>query len=262
MTGNHFLDTLASEDREAVLRNAVEVELSVGQAVIEQGEVVITVHFPTGARLANITHDDTGEQLQTAVVGTEGLSGLAPFMAASPCAWQVVCSVQGRAWAIPAETLRRLSEDRAGLRRRLLILTHFYQAQANQLALCNTLHSVEQRLARWILTVADHDGGDQLVMTQGQIAADLGVQRTSVVTAFQHAKADGLVRHARGRLSIIDRPRLIARSCGCYRRMRALELELDVFPRPASLVVHSDRADPSTAFQTGQARSRVKATGR
>lgn len=233
MTGNHFLDTLAPDDRDAVVRNLGEVELSVGQTVIEQGDPVVTVHLPTRARLTNITHDDEGEQLQTAVVGSEGLSGLAPFMAASPCAWQVVCSAQGHAWAIPAETLRRLSEERAGLRRRLLVLTHFYQAQANQLALCNTLHTVEQRLARWILTVADRNGAEQLVMTQGQIAADLGVQRTSVVTAFQHAKADRLVRHARGRLTILNRPGLIARSCGCYRRMRAMELELEVFPRQA-----------------------------
>lgn len=230
MTGNYFLDSLSIDDRAAVLQGAGEVRLTVGQVVIEQDEPITTVHFPSTAQLGNITHTAEGERLQTAVVGAEGLSGLVPFLAASPCAWQVLCVVAGKAFAIPAMTLRRLSDDRPGLRQRLLILTHFYQAQANQLALCNTLHTVEQRLARWMLTIADRNGDGQITMTQDRIAADLGVQRTSVVSAFQRSKRENLVRHARGRLTILDRAGLLTRSCSCYSRIRALELELGVVP--------------------------------
>lgn len=236
MIGNHFIAGLEVEDRNALLRGTTRVNVAAGQVLIEQGDEVRIVHLPTTAHLANITHNPDGERLQTAVVVSEGMTGLAPFLANAPCAWQVVCAVAGEAMAIPADSLRHLSEHRLALRRRLLTLTHFYQAQANQLALCNTLHTVDQRLARWILTLADRSVGAPVSATQGRIAADLGVQRTSVASAFQKARAAGLISLGRSRVDILDWPSLMARSCGCYGQMRRLECDLGVIvsdPLPA-----------------------------
>ncbi len=205
MTGNAFLDGLDVEDRDAVMDMLTEVSVAAGDILIEQGEPVGIAHFPTTANLANITHTPGGRQLQTAAVGSEGLSGLAPLMADVPCAWEVNCVAAGRALAGQADSLRRLSEERPGLRHRLLKLTHFYQAQANQLTVCTAFHSVEARVARWILTVTDRTGQRRLFTTQEAIAEDLGVQRTSIVAGFGSLKRAGLVRHLRGHLEVRDR---------------------------------------------------------
>jgi CRP-like cAMP-binding protein len=234
MIGNHFIDGLPREDREALLGSLSVVGLAAGAVLVEQGRRVQTVHFPLTASLANFTSTPTGRCVQTAVIGVEGLSGLAPFMADAPCAWQVVCKTSGNAYAGSADALRGLMDDRPGFRRRLLGLAHYYQAQANQSAVCNAYHPVEQRLARWILTVAETAGDSGVTATQQDIAADLGVQRTSVVAGFQRLKRDRLVRHVRGRIEILNWPDLRAGSCSCYGKLRTLAQDLDVGPITAA----------------------------
>lgn len=222
MIGNRFLESLETDDYDAVSAILRPVRIGVGSRLIEHGARVEWVHFPTTALLSNITLADNGEQLQTAVIGNEGMSGLVPFLADAACEWHVECSVAGHAYFSPAAGLRRLSNERPSFRLRLLALTHFYQAQANQLALCNTLHSVDKRIARWILTMADRTGSTRLVFTQDQIAKDLGVQRTSIVAGFQIIKKAGALRRGRAWLEIVDRPALLQQSCSCYSRIAAL----------------------------------------
>ena len=230
MTGNHFLDRLPPADRDAVMAGLSPVTLTAGSLLIEQGRHVETVHFPTTAYLANVTLTPTGRRLQTAVIGREGLSGLAPFMAGMACAWEVNCPADGNAFAGSAARLRQLSDERPEFRRQLLALTHFYQAQSNQLAVCNAFHHVESRIARWILTVMERTGRDRLAVTQDDIAADLGIQRTSVVAGFQKLKRDHLVRHMRGRLEVANWAGLKARACSCYGRIESLAEEVDMVP--------------------------------
>jgi len=231
VTGNYFLDALEPSDRDAVLRIVKPVDLADGDVIIHQDAKVATVHFPIRAQLSNITTASDGYQLETSIIGKEGLSGLAPFMASAACAWQVVCIVGGAALAAQADDLRALSDKRPGLHRRLLTLTHFYQAQANQLALCNTHHRATPRLARWLLTTSDLAEVNGLRITQEQIARALGVQRTSIVEAFAHLKAEGLIRHGRSRLELLDRPGLIRRACDCYSQLHSLALEQRILPR-------------------------------
>ena len=231
MTGNYFLDALEPTDRDAVSRILRSVELADGDVLIRQGAMVETVQFPIRAHLSNITTAADGNHLETSVIGKEGLSGLAPFMASAACSWQVVCTVGGAALAAPADELRALSDTLAGLRYRLLALTHFYQAQANQLALCNAHHRATPRLARWLLTTSDVAGVKELRLTQEQIAGALGVQRTSVVEAFASLKAESLIRHSRSRLVILDRQGLMRRACDCYTQLHRLALEQRILPR-------------------------------
>lgn len=231
MTGNYFLDGLEPTDRDAVLRILKPVDLVDGDVLIPHGARVATVHLPIRAQLSNIIAAPDGYQLETSVIGKEGMSGLAPFMATAACAWQVVCTVGGTALAAPADELRALSDKLPGVRHRLLTLTHFYQAQANQLALCNTHHRASPRLARWLLTTSDLTGVTELRLTQEQIARALGVQRTSIVEAFALLKAEGLIRHSRSRLELLNRPGLMRRACDCYLQLHSLALEQRILPR-------------------------------
>ena len=231
MTGNYFLDALKPTDRDALLAILRPVELADGAVLIQQDAVVAAVHFPIRAQLSNTIIAPDGNHLETAVIGREGMSGLAPFMASAPSAWQVACTVGGAALVAPAEELRALADRLPGLRRHLLALTHFYQAQANQLALCNTYHRATARLARWLLTTSDLTGVNALTLTQEQIANALGVQRTSIVEAFSVLKSEGLIRHSRSRMEILDRPGLKHRACGCYDQLHVLALDLGILPR-------------------------------
>ena len=230
MTGNHFLDTLDPDDRAAVLHILQPVRLTSGQVLVEQGDPVRHVHFPTSAYLANVTLTPTGRRLQTAIVAREGVSGLAPFLAEAPCAWQVVCQGDGEALVGSATEIRSLMDQRPAFRRRLMVLTHFYQAQSNQLAVCNALHRVGPRVARWLLTASDLTQEHRLFLTQEDIAHSLGVQRTSVVASFAELKRDKAIRHRRGWMEIDDRHTLTLQACSCYRRLRAMAEELGVLP--------------------------------
>lgn len=233
MTGNYFLDQLPPDDRARLMADLKARQVGAGDILIEQGGSVPQVHFPTTAVLFNHTLTAAGRGLQTATVAREGLSGLAPFMAKTTCAWQVRCDLDGEILTLSADRLRALAHDRPTLMHRLLVLTHFYQAQSNQLAVCTAFHKIDSRIARWLLNLQDLSGRDRFVLTQNDIADHLGVQRTSVVGAFRRFKDAGLVNHVRGWLEIADRLALIRHACDCYPRLHEMAIDLEVLPTAA-----------------------------
>lgn len=218
--GNAVLDDLAAEDREALAPFLRRVDLQLGQTLILQGAPVETVHFPAGAQFANVVQLEDGRRVETAVVGMEGVSGLAPFMARSPCDWCVSVRAPGGAWAIKADALRRRSLISPPLMDQLLRLSNFYQTQAAQTAACNALHEIHPRVARWLLTADDLSDGSALYFTQEELAAMLGVRRTSINDAMGALKAAKTVRYSRGVIKSLDRPALEAQACECYQVLR------------------------------------------
>jgi CRP-like cAMP-binding protein len=228
--GNDFLDRLDPADEVELRPHLRRVELAAGETLIEQEGEVDIVHFPAGAQLANIVRFETGLGVETSVIGREGVSGLAPFMADQPCGWEVVARAAGAAYAAPSSTLRALASQRPGLQERLLRLTHFYQAQAAQFAACNARHRIRPRVARWLLTAADLNPESPVRFTQEEFAALLGVQRTSVTAAVIQLKSMGAIRHLRNVITIQDRPRLEREACECYRTLRQRSEELGLAP--------------------------------
>ena len=227
---NRFLESLDADDRRAVEALLRPADVAVGQILIEQGDVVDQIHFPLDAQLANVTLLEDGSAIETSVVGREGVSGLAPFLARTPCTWRVAVRARGRVLVAAASDLRRLFEERPGLRERLLKLTYFYQSQSNQTAACNVAHRVRARVARWLLTADDFTPGQDLTFTQEEMAALLGAQRTSVVEAFSQLKRAGALSHLRGRSRIADRARMEAEACACYAALKRLSLDLGLLP--------------------------------
>ena len=227
---NKFLLAIAPEDLAAMLPRMREVELRKGQVLIEQEFAVEELYFPLTSQLCNLTVFSDGRSVETAVIGREGLSGLAAFLADAPCAWQVVVQVPGTAWALPASVLRSQALISANLRSLLLRLVHDYQAQSTQTAACNTIHRSTNRLARWLLMFADRHDGTSLEITQQDLASVLGMQRTTINQAASELKASGAIKYLRGKIRITDRILLEAASCECYeiqrRRSQALGLDL------------------------------------
>lgn len=226
---NRFLSAIQPADLAALLPRMREVELRKGQVLIEQESAVEEVHFPLSAQLCNLTIFTDGKSVETAVVGSEGMSGLAPFMADAPCAWQVVVQIPGSALALPASALRAQAKESADLRHLLTRLVHDYQAQSAQTAACNTVHRSTAKLARWLLMFDDRSQGTKLEITQQDLAALMGMQRTTINSAAGELKALGAIAYLRASIRILDRQILEHASCECYetqrRRSRALGLD-------------------------------------
>ncbi len=232
-TDNHFLARLPRQTRARLDPDLRRVTLAVGQRLIEPMARVPAVHFPIDCQLANLAPLGSGHEIETSVIGCEGLSGLAPALADEPCQWGVAVRAGGDAWVLPAEVLRRQMGEDSILRSRLMVLTGFYQAQASQSAACNIRHEARARLARWLLTAADLSPGVPLRFTQEGLAGLLGYSRTTVVEIARPLKVAKVLRYDRGVIRIQDRAALEAEACECYRILRRVAETQDILPRPA-----------------------------
>jgi len=226
---NRFLSAMRPDDLAVLLPHMREIELRKGQVLIAQEAAVEEVHFPLSAQLCNLTIFADGKSVETAVVGSEGMSGLAPFMADAPCAWQVVAQIPGSALVLQASVLRAQAKVSANLRQLLMRLVHDYQAQSAQTAACNTVHRSTAKLARWLLMFDDRNPNFELEITQQDLAALMGMQRTTINAAASELKSLGAIAYRRATIRILDRAILETASCECYevqrRRSRALGLD-------------------------------------
>ena len=221
-TSNGFLDGLPPEEAALLMPILRRVDLQHDACLIEQGDEVRDVYLPAGAELDNIVRLEDGSGVLTASVGREGMAGLAAFMADTPSMWQVIVRVPGPAWAASAAQLRPILNATPTLHRRMLELTHFYQAQSAQNVACEARHRVSERLARWLLTSIDNTGGDTIRITQEELAQVLGAQRTTVVEAAGRLREQGAIRYLRAKVRVVDRPLLERQTCECYFVIRRL----------------------------------------
>ena len=213
---NHFLDSLDPADLEALLPHLRRMEVTAGQVLIEQDSEVTEVHFPADAQLANLVRFSDGRAIETAVVGREGLSGLAPFMACVPCGWEVAARIAGTVHVMPARVLNARFRVSEPLLNQLLRLSYIYQMQAVQHAACNAVHTALPRVARWLLIASDLTPGEDIRFTQEELAGLLGAQRTTVNEAAHQLRDRGAIRYSRGVVRVLDRPLLERLACECY----------------------------------------------
>lgn len=217
MFRNLTLAALHDSDLAALRPHLVQREFERGDLLTGQGDEVDHVYFPTTAYISNSVTFTDGRSAQIFVMGVEGVSGLAAFLADEPCAWSIEVRSAGEAYQLPAAVLRRQAQASPALRLQLLRLAHDYQAQGAFSVGCAALHTAAARLAHFILTSADRTGDDRLQLTQQDIADFLSIQRTTVNAAANELKEAGAIRYSRGALHIIDRPELTRRACECYR---------------------------------------------
>jgi len=217
---NWFIASLDPDDAAALRPLLRRVSVTLDQIVVDQGTPVEHVHFPIDAQFANVIRFPDGSSVETAVVGSEGLTGLAPFMAERRSAWEIVCRTTGEAWVASAAALRALGVERPRLMTRLLVLTDLYQAQAAQTAACNSMHRVPDRIARWILTARDLSPHDTLHFRQEELARLIAVRRSTISEAATQLRRQKLISYGRGTIRILDREGLEAAACDCYRMLR------------------------------------------
>ncbi|HZV84157.1 MAG TPA: Crp/Fnr family transcriptional regulator, partial [Brevundimonas sp.] len=209
------------DDHAALYPHLRRMEVAGGQILIEQDGEIVDVHFPVDAQLVNRVRFPDGPAIETALIGSEGVSGLAPFLADQPCGWEVSARMAGAVYVLSADLLRRRQRISPPLMHDLLRLSCVYQMQAVQHAACNTVHKVMPRVARWLLTAADLTAGVDIHFTQEELACALGAQRTTINDAAGQLKERKAIRYARGVIRILDRPALEQMACECYAMERS-----------------------------------------
>ena len=216
MFANHTLATMAADDLAALIPDLKEGTVSRGEVLNQQGEDVATVYFPTTARLSNRVTFSDGRAAEAFVMGMEGVTGLAPFMADTHSGWSVEVSITGSAWRIPASALRRQIEASPSLRHQLLGLVSDYQTQSALGAACASLHPVRGRLARFLLITSERMRMSRIAMTQADLSFALGCQRTTINAEADALRGIGAIRYRRGKIEVLDRRRLESEACECY----------------------------------------------
>jgi len=192
------------------------VDLQQGQVLHAPGMSLGHAYFPTTAILSllNVTQD--GASTEIAAVGNEGVVGVSLFMGGvSSCSRAVVQSA-GFGLRLKAQAMRAEFERSSEVMLVLLRYTQALMTQIGQTAVCNRHHSIEQQLCRCLLLNLDRLGGNEILMTHELIASTLGVRREGVTETALKLQAAGLIRYARGHITVLDRGGLERRACECY----------------------------------------------
>lgn len=191
--------------------------------------MVDSVYLPDGCALSVIKMMGDGRAVETRTIGREGAYGLLHALGTRICLTRVLVQISGRTDVVGASQLARLADVSPSLRRALIVHAQVSAAQAEQSVACNVLHSVDQRLARWLLMSRDRTEQNPMNLTHEFLALMLGVQRTSVTVAARRLQEQGVIKYSRGRVTVIDRSaldRIVCECYGAYRRDQALLLEV------------------------------------
>ena len=213
---NHLLAALSGEDYQRVSSQIKLVPLVLGEVLYESGSRQRAVYFPTTSIVSLLYMLADGASAEIAVVGNEGIIGVSLFMGGETTPSRAVVQSAGHAYRLPGKVLKEEFTRGDAMQHLLLRYTQALLTQMAQTAVCNRHHSLDQQLCRWLLLSLDRLAGDELVMTQELIANMLGVRREGVTEAAGHLQNAGLIKYSRGRITVLNRSGLEARTCECY----------------------------------------------
>lgn len=216
---NHLLASLPRAELRRWLPHLEPVAMPLGMVIHESGSAPSHAYFPTTAIVSLLYVVESGASAEIAVVGREGVVGVALFMGGDSTPSRAVVQSAGSGYRLKGRAIRHEMEH-AAVRPILLRFTQALMTQMSQTAVCNRHHSLDQQLCRWILLSMDRLRGNELVMTQELIANMLGVRRGSVTEGALKLQAAGLIRYARGHVVVLDRQGLERRTCECYAVVR------------------------------------------
>ena len=227
-TQNRLLAQFPKDIYRDIAEQLEPVSIQFGQTIYEAGERVTYLYFPDkNTMLSLLCTSQDANAVEVAVTGWEGFIGFSALMGtATP--HQVLCQIPGSAMRIKANAMRKAFEDGPEIRGLLLRYVEALIGQISQTALCNRLHSVEERLARWTLVSQDRTDAQQLPLTHELLARMLGVNRSTVSLTAATLQRAGLIRYVRGKFTILDRKKLEEVSCDCFRIVREQYRQLGI----------------------------------
>lgn len=215
-SANRLLAALPKKEYEALKPHLEEVPLVFNKILYQPNEMISDVYFPNSGIISLLAAANGHSTLEVGLVGQEGMLGLSVFMGVSTSQNQAVVQGAGSAMKIKASAFRKECNNGGALPRFLRRYTHSLVTQITQSAVCNQFHSVNARLARWLLMTHDRMKSDEFALTQDFLSNMLGVRREGVSRAAGELQKRKLIRYSRGSLTVLDRAGLEATSCGCY----------------------------------------------
>jgi len=213
---NHLIRSLPETDFQRWQPQLESVDMPLGQVMYESGRQMSHVYFPTTAIVSLLYVMEDGSSAEIAVVGNEGLVGISLFMGGETTPSRAVVQSAGEGWRLRSRVVKEEFEQPGAVMHLMLRYTQALITQMAQTAVCNRHHSLDQQLCRWLLLSLDRLNGNELVMTQELIANMLGVRREGVTEAALKLQRRGLIRYARGHITVLDRRGLEASTCECY----------------------------------------------
>jgi CRP-like cAMP-binding protein len=213
---NHLLAAFPLSEQERLYTHLELVPLSLGTVLYEAGDVLHDVYFPTNSIVSLLYVLADGASAEISVVGNDGMIGIALFMGGETTPSRAIVQSAGFAYRLAGQLLKDEFHDNGDVRLLLLRYTQALITQMAQTAVCNRHHTVDQQLCRWRLLSLDRLSTNQLLMTQELIANMLGVRREGVTEAAGKLDKLGVIRYTRGRITVLDRPKLEELCCECY----------------------------------------------
>jgi CRP-like cAMP-binding protein len=223
--GNHIhnkiLLGLPAKEAELLYPKLEFVRLKVHHVLHEPGDSLKSAFFPNAGLVSILSVFPDGKCVEVGLVGKDGFIGL-PLLAGFRTAnTRAIIQIEASAFRIDADVLAGALQECPVLERRLQQFAQILAMEVTQVAACNRLHEVNERLARWLLMCADRVDSNSVPLTQEFLAHMLGTRRSSVTVAAGMLETAGLISNSRGQIDIVDRPRLEKAACECYQIMRS-----------------------------------------
>ena len=214
---NRILAALPRPTLEGIMPDLDLQPLKMRQVLQARGKPVTHVVFPLLGVASMVSMGNSGESLEVATIGCEGMIGLPLFLGGERAAVEIFMQVPGKGLQLPTATFHHHLEREPSLLRTLLLYTQALLTQVAQCSACNNYHTMEARCARWLLQTHDRVKGDEFPLTQEFLGLMLGVRRATVTNVALALQKRGLIQYSRGVVTVQDRKGLEEAACECYR---------------------------------------------
>lgn len=225
---NRLLAALPAETLAAMSGDLKHISMVPGNSLYEPGAPIDKIYFPQSGMISLLVVAKEGGAVETATVGREGAVGLHAALGRRLSFTRITTQVGGIFSTIDASAFAQIAQQNVPLRDLIARYTEVLWAEAQQLAACNAVHEASARLCRWLLQCADRVGSNQLPLTQELLAQMLGIRRTTITLLAQSLRQKGLIKYARGKITILDRQALEHCACECYDALQQEKLPLKI----------------------------------
>ena len=213
---NRLLESLPTDSRTSLIARMEEIILPISTSLCRPQEVPKHAHFMTSGITSVVTFMENGSGVEVGLIGPEGLVEAFHLLGPASVPTTAFVQVEGTALRMSFADLKKEFLSNEPLRTLVLRLVQVQSLMVNQLAACNRLHEIEERLVRWLLMVSDRVKADRFYLTQEFLAEMIGAQRSSVTLAAGSLQRSGLIEYSRGHIHILDRERMESAACECY----------------------------------------------
>jgi len=234
---NQLLGALEIASRKRIDPHLEPIELKLGALVCEAGGLLKHAYFPQGSVLSLLTVLENGSAIETANIGREGAFGLFAAMYSRVSFNRCIVQLEGRMVRCPIQLLQSEFKNSEHVRNLFVSYSETLLSQVQQTVACNTTHTTEERMCRWLLMMHDRAEGESLTYTHEFLAHILGANRKSVTLAAQSMQTAGLISYRRGTIQVLNRRGLEKASCECYAIVRE---RFDAFLKPPETAVQED----------------------